>query len=138
MSGAGGVVPVVTILDYLKPEINRPDLYAQKAYPMPTRAGSSQSSKSIQIDKADDSLRSPIISLYYTVGLIVLSAAIFITLSAWANALLSWLDSIYVSPVINSVTRSRVYFATIVTGISLIVIALLLFIWYEFTINRGV
>src|SRR5579863_8654164 len=124
-NGAGGAVPVVAMLDYLSPEINRPDLYFQQAYPVQGGSGgnarflqgSAQSLQnnntqslqnnnvqSIQRHKADTSERSPSISLYYTVGLIVASAAIFLTIAAWSNVLLSWYDSMFVSPIIATVT----------------------------------
>lgn len=138
-SGAGGAVPVATILDYLQPNINRPDLYYQRAYPIAGGGGGgSNRALSVQRNKADTTERPPIYSVYYTLGIIVLSAAIFISLVAWSNALLSWVDSIYVSPALRPVTVARIQFAWIMTGIALIVIGLALFLWYVFTIQQGV
>lgn len=143
---AGGVVPIVNMFDYLQPDINRPDLYYQQAYPIQgggggntrslTRSGGG-ATQSIQRDTANGQERSPNVSLYYTIGLIVLSAAIFLTLAAWSNVLLSWFDSIYVSPVVSAVTTSRLYFALTLTIISIIVITILLLLWYYFTLQKN-
>lgn len=168
-SGAGGAVPVVNMLDYLQPEINRPDLYYQKAYPVQsigsgsTRSiinasgqGSTQSimkaggedtiqdvevyqpdqKRSLQRHNSQGKERTHLMTLYYTIGLIVLSAAIFLSLAAWSNVLLSWYDSIYVSPAVATITQARLYFAITLTVISLVVIIILLFLWYYFTIHR--
>lgn len=151
-SGAGGAVPVVNILDYLQPTINRPDLYYQRAYPVQSIGSGTtksllkangmditnqSSNQSIQRHKATGEERSPLMSVFYTVGLIIASAAIFLTLAAWSNVLLSWYDSIYVSPALSSITKSRLYFAITLTIISIIVIVVLLLLWYYYTIHRG-
>lgn len=132
---AGGAVPVINILDYLSPGINRPDLYQQRAYPIQPSGGGS--ARSIQRMTASGEERTPTVTLYYTVGLIILSAAIFLTLAAWSNVLLSWYDSIYVSPLVASVTKSRLYFAITLTIISIVVVALLILIWYYFTVYKN-
>lgn len=133
---AWGSIPIVTIFDYVRPEINGPDLFEQQAYQIQRGGGGSPAS--VQRHKANSSIdRSPFIGLFYTLGLILVSAAIFITLVAWSNVLLSWLDSQYVNPIISSVTTSRLYFATIITIISVIVVTILLLIWYYFTICKG-
>jgi uncharacterized Tic20 family protein len=163
-TGAAGAIPVVNILDYLQPGINRPDLYYERAYPVQsigsgtTRSliqasggGSTQSTlidnanytnntnntQSIQRHTATGAERTPLLSLYYTIGLIILSAAIFLTIAAWSNVLLSWFDSIYVSPAVNPITKSRLYFAITLTIISFFVIIILLLLWYYFTIYQG-
>lgn len=163
-SGVGGVIPVVAMFDYLQPDINRPDLFTQRAYPLVGGGGggsaalrSIQRNKStgdvtiekyrpgdenstlysIQRHKSSGTERSPIATVYYTLGLIVVSAAIFLSLAAWSNVLLSWYDGIYVSHVVDPVTKSRLYFAITITIIAMIVITLLLLIWYYFTIQRG-
>jgi len=125
---AGGVVPVVNILDYLSPEINRPDLYYQRAYPMQP-AGSSSAQRSIQRFTSSGEERSPSITLYYTFGLIIVSAFIFLSLAAWSNVLLSWYDQMFVSPLIKPVTKSRLYFAITLTVIAVIVIIILVVLW---------
>ncbi len=142
-SGAGGAVPVINILDYLQPSINRPDLYYQRAYPIQQGGGGNVRSlmnsdnQSIQRTKASGEERSPAISLYYTIGLILVSAFIFLTLAAWSNTLLSWYDTLYVSPALEPVTQSRLYFALTMTAISFFVVIFLLLIWYYFTIQQG-
>jgi len=133
-NGGGGVVPIISMFDYLQPSINRPDLFAQTAYP--TSIGGGSALKSLQRNDAEGKERATYITLYYTLGLIVVSAGIFISLAAWAGVLLSWLDSIYVNSVIQIVTQSRLYYAIIVTIISIIVIIILLYIWYFFTIEN--
>ena len=77
------------------------------------------------------------VSLFYTIGLIVLSAAIFLTLAAWSNVLLSWYDGIFVNHAVDPVTTSRFYFAITLTAISMVVIIILLAIWYYFTLHQG-
>lgn len=144
-TAAGGAVPIVNVFDYLRPEINRPDLFEQQAYQIQGGGGGntrslmrnigSQTPQSVQRYDASGNERSPLLSLYYTVGLIVLSAAIFLTLAAWSNVLLSWFDSMYVSPIVSTVTRSRLYFAITITIISLLVIVALIALWYYFTIR---
>ena len=135
---AAGAVSTPTMFDYLNPDVNRPDLFAAKAYPIQNMGGGSSSRKrSFQTDRKDDSDHRPLyVTLFYTIGLIVLSALIFITFVSWANVLLSWLDSIYISPIIATATKSRLYYAVIITAISLIVIALLLGLWYYYTIYQ--
>lgn len=149
---AAGAVPIVSVLDYLGPEINRPDLFYEQAYPVrPVGSGSARAlikmnniknkenaNQSIQRHTAAGQERSPLISIYYTTGLIIFSAAIFLTLAAWSNVLLSWYDSMYVNPVVSSVTKSRLYFAITLTIISIIIIAVLILLWYYFTIHRQV
>ena len=141
---AGGAVPVSSVLDYLLPEINRPDIFEQEAYPLRGGGGSSRAimnaQKNIYSIQKHDKLgnqRSPFYSLFYTIGLIILSAAIFISLSAWANVLLSWYDSIYVNSSIDNVTRARIYFATTISIISIIIIIILIMLWYYFTIIKS-
>lgn len=145
-SGVGGAIPVINILDNLQPTINRPDLYYQRAYRIQQGDGGNvrslinsgeQSTQSIQKHKATVEERSPAISLYYTIGLIFVSAAIFLTLSAWSNTLLSWYDSVYVSPSLEPVTKSRLYIALTMSAISIFVVVFLLLLWYYFTIQQG-
>lgn len=135
-NGAAGAIPTISIFDYLQPTVNRPDLFEKTAYPI--SGGGGGSPKSFQRQDTEGKERSPYISLYYTLGLIVVSAAIFLSLAAWANVLLSWLDSIYVSSMIEIVTQARLYYAIIITVISIIVITILLYIWYYFTIENKI
>ena len=132
-----GTIPVVAMFDYLQPGINRPDLFNQRAYPMTGGGGGGSSLKSLQKNNTYGE-RSPYITLYYTIGLIVVSALIFITIAAWFNLLMSWLDSIYINSVIEIVTRSRLYYAIIVTIISFVTILILLLIWYYFTVKQNI
>jgi hypothetical protein len=148
-SGAAGAVPVVAMFDYLQPNLNRPDLFSQRAYPLSGGAGGGSAGlrtlkrrtddtpNSIQKHKSSGEERSPLIAVYYTLGLIVVSAAIFLSLAAWSNVLLSWFDSIYVSPVVDLVTKSRLYFAITITIIALVVVGILLIIWYYFTVEQN-
>ena len=114
MSGniaVAGVVPIVNILDNITPEINRP--------------------KHLIYTK-DNSIPSPQRSIFYTLGVIVLSVALFLTLAAWSNVLLSWFDSKYVDPALATITKSRLYFAIILTIISVSIITSILLIWSYF------
>lgn len=81
-NAAGGAVPIVNMLDYLQPNINRPDLYYQQAYPIQGGGGGNTRSlmragggdittSSVQRHTASGQERSPNISLYYTIGLII-------------------------------------------------------------------
>ena len=138
-NAAGGAVTVATMFDYLQPEINRPDMFQQRAYPIISGSGSSTAINSVQKYKTNNpEERSPFVSLFYTLGLIVVSASIFVSISAWSNVLLSWYDSMFVSTVVQPVTKSRLYFAITVTVISIVVIIILLILWYEYAIKRKI
>jgi hypothetical protein len=144
-----GSIPTINIIDYLQPNINRPDLYFQASYPLQGGGGGGAtksimksagigSTQSIQRTNSLGNERSPIISLLYTIGLIILSASIFLTLGAWSNTLLSWYDSIFVNEVVYPVTKSRFYFAITLTFISFVIIITLVGAWYYFALYQGI
>lgn len=132
VQGAGGTVPVSTILDYLRPEISRPDLYEERSFIVKDIHGPSSMSRR-QTDGYDKSIqRGRDNTIVYTIGIIILSAAIFITLVAWTDVLRSWYDSKYVNAIIAQQTRSRIYYATTITIIAIVLILVLFFLYFAF------
>jgi len=121
----GGSVPTATILDYLQPEINRPDLYEQQSFIVKDIRGPSAS----QMNKSD-------VTILYTIGIIILSAVIFITFVSWADVLRSYFDSKYINPIIETQTKARIYYAITITLISLIIVVLLFWAWLYFKRRR--
>lgn len=89
--------------DYLKPEVNRPDLY--------------ESRSTIQQSRGVTNTNKNVIS---TLAIIFISGLIFITLVAWADVLRSYIDTIYVDKIINRQAKSRLIFAIVITIISLL------------------
>lgn len=134
--GAGGAVTTAAMFEYLRPEINRPDLFERAAYSIPNPTGGNPKGLSKTTVPTVTTNRSSLVSIFYTFGLIIISAAIFVTIAAWSNTLLSWLDSIYVSSLIAAATKARLYFALLMTLISLVVIITLLLIWYYYVNER--
>ena len=119
----GGFGVSVPILQALQPEIMRPDLYVEGsmpgrgiARPMTSTPGSGSSSGPTIIS---------------TLGIIFLSALIFVTLVAWLEVLRSYIDSEVVNEVIKEVTKARLYYALIVTGIAVIGMIIMFWIWAE-------
>lgn len=139
--GAAGSIPTGTVLDYLSEDINRPDLYEERSFIVKDIHGPSDRRKTSSVVALGTGTASPstkgrnLGSLLYTIGIIILSAAIFITLVSWSDVLRSWFDTKYVNPIIGDQLKSRIYFATTITIISIIVISLLLWLWYRGTMT---
>jgi H+/Cl- antiporter ClcA len=105
-------------LDYLRPDVFRPDLY-EKEFVRDIHGPSDRRS------------RNPLI---YTIGIIIISALIFISLVAWADVLRSWFDSQFVNSIIAAETTSTLYYAITVSVFCIALIILLLWIYYSFII----
>ncbi|CAH6419306.1 Hypothetical protein HVR_LOCUS507 [uncultured virus] len=166
--GAAGSIPTATVLDYLNPDINRPDLYEERSFIVKDIRGPSSSTpnrnKAVPVvvsgtgadysstntcgsftkrstassgGQVEDSFTKgrKFGAVLYTVGVIVLSAAIFITLVSWADVLRSWFDTKYINPIIGQQLKARIYFATTITIIAIIVIALLFWLWWRGTMK---
>lgn len=127
-SGGGeGSVSTSTLLDYLKPEIYRPDIYEERSFVVKDIHGPSSSPK-----KTTDTG-----TLLYTIGIIILSAAIFITFVSWTDVLRSWYDSKYINDIIAVQTTSRIYYATTITIIALIISLFLIGLWWYFVYRKS-
>jgi hypothetical protein len=116
---AGGIY--VSAFDYLAPDINRPDIFSDRT--------SIKSSISRGQNRP-----STVAQVLSTLGLVVLSGFLFVTIVAWATVLQSYLDSIFINPIINSLTVSRLWYAGIVTAITLIV--LIISVWFFIIYKR--
>lgn len=127
MSAAIGVgVATGTVLDFLADDIARPDLFEQRSTIgdfARTAPGKPKESKSWH-------------NLFYTIGIILLSAAIFISAIAWVDVLRSWIDSKYINEIIKTQVQSRLYYAVIITIIGLLLIGTLIFLWYFEILKR--
>jgi hypothetical protein len=107
-------VALTPILDYLKPEINRPDLF-EKRYDTEGHVGADKNPGSI----------------YGTLLLIITSAFIFIAVIAWFN----WLGALFDETVANvgddSIVRSRLYQAITMTFITILEVIVFLYVYLE-------
>jgi hypothetical protein len=123
--GAGAVATASTV-DFLQDDIIDPDFFEERTlFPKGVRTATSRNTSNEKNWSG----------LLYTVGIIILSAAIFVTVVAWLEVLRSLLDSIYVKDdmnkdVIKTHIKSRLYYALIVTTLSLTVSTILLGLWY--------
>lgn len=134
---AAGSVPTATFLDYLNEDINRPDLYEEQSFIVKDIHGPSSTDNQVKnknihyhYHQWNPMKGKNITAILYTVGIIILSAAIFITLVSWADVLRSWFDSHYINSLIEEQLRSRIYFAITVTIISIITIFILFWLWW--------
>lgn len=118
--GRGGTISTSSLLDYLRPDIARPDIYERESYIVKDIHGSNLSSETRK--RADN-------TFIYTVGIILLSALIFITFVAWADVLRSWYDSMFVNSIISTETISSLYYAITITIISIVITIILLLFW---------
>lgn len=105
--------------DYLKPELNRPDIYSEQSTIKSPRGPSGKNQSFIS-----------------NILIIVISALIFITLIAWADVLRSYIDSININEIIKSQTKSRFWFAIFITLISCFT-CLILYYFYHNTKKFG-
>lgn len=141
---SGVIIPVVGMFDGLS--IGRPDAFFTNSYYINDLGGGGAGQRTVEMrDKINRSRKkkdSPqtqtqsekdkqtLTTSFYTVGLLFVSAGIFLSLVSWYNVLLSWMDSMFVSSMISAVTRSRLYAALIVTGIAIVIIVTAVCIWY--------
>lgn len=108
-STAGGFIS----MDYLRSEINRPDLYEEQT----------TMRSSILRKKLDTS------NIVITIGTIIISAFIFITIVAWASVLQSFFDYLFINAIILSQFKARLVYAVVITIISFVLCTILLY-WY--------
>jgi len=121
--GGGGTVSTSTIIDYLRPDINRPDIFEERSVVVKDVHGSSN-------DKSQNDQSSKYKNLLYTVVIIIVSAIIFILAISWTDVLRSWFDTKYVNPIIQEQYLSRLYFAITITIIGLVLLLLMGLLWY--------
>ena len=119
----GGGIYTPTIIDYLRPDVARPDIYEDESFVVKDIRGPTPSD-----DHDDHTLK----SLAYTVMVIILSAALFILAVAWADVLRSWFDSHDIDAVIQKQLYSRIKYASCITVIAIVIILLCLFFWNSF------
>jgi len=66
-----------------------------------------------------------------TLGIIFLSALIFVTLVAWLEVIRSYIDFKVVNEVIKEVFKARFYYALVVSAIALFGVGVMYWIWVE-------
>lgn len=110
----------ISNFDFLSPDINRPDVFSDRT----------TIKSSISKGKNKPSTTAQVLS---SIGLIILSGFLFVTIVAWATVLQSYLDSYFINPIITSLTKSRLWYAIIVTILTIIVliITISLYIIYK-------
>jgi hypothetical protein len=121
--GQGGTISTATIIDYLRPDINRPDLFEDQSVIVKDVHGPSN-------EKSQSNQSSKYKNMFYTIMIIIVSAIIFIVAISWTDVLRSWFDTKYVNPIIQEQYLSRLYFAITITIIGLVLLLLLGFLWY--------
>ena len=120
--GAGAIT--ASTVDFLQDDILQPDFFEERSLFSKSIRGAPRSVGASATPEKNWS------GLLYTVGIIILSAAIFITVVGWLEVLRTLLDSVYVNDVIKTQIKSRVYYALIVSTLSLLVVAILVGLWY--------
>ena len=118
---AGGIYS--SVFDYLQPSINRPDIFEERT--------SMKSSIYKGKQKSDTTIQ--VIS---TLSLVILSAFLFITIVAWATVLQSYIDSRVINPIIAPVTKARLWYAIVVTIITIVVLTLALWLYFSYKNNH--
>lgn len=113
---SGGIY--ASVYDYLQPGINRPDIFEDR-----TTIKSSISRGNV------GSTNSQVI---YTLGLVILSGFLFVSIVGWAAVLQTYIDYKIVNPIIKSVVTARLWYAGIVTIITIIVLAVALYLYYSY------
>ena len=124
-NSSGGSVPTATFLDYLRPEVSRPDIYEERSFLVKDLHGPNPKDRRDKSKPNTNKLG----TLLYTIGVIILSALIFVTIIAWVDVLRSWFDSKYVNSIISIQTKSRIYFSITITIIALIIGGFLVWFW---------
>lgn len=116
-ASAGTVI--TSSFDYLKPEINRPDLFEER-----TSMRSSISRRSDQ-------------QIGITIMTVVLSAFIFVTIVGWFTLLQTYYDSIVVNDIISALVTSRFYYAVTATFITLTALIIFWYIYMNIVKNKN-
>ena len=114
---AGGIYS--SVFDYLQPNINRPDIFEERTTAKSSiYKGQPKSSTAIQVIS--------------TLSLVILSAFLFITIVGWAAVLQTFIDSKVINPIIEPVVRARLWYAIIVTIITIIVLGIALWLYFNY------
>ncbi len=111
-SGAGGTVITSSLLEYLKPEINRPDIFEERTLVKGGIVKKGSSSKT---------------NIAVTLLTITLSAFIFVTIVGFASILQAYFDVIVVDDQIWPVVVSRFYYSIVFLFITIILTILFLY-----------
>ena len=111
----GGVY--MSAFDYLSPSVNRPDVFLDRT----------NIKSSIYRGKPGGSDT----KVWATLALVILSAFIFVTIVAWATVLQSYLDAKIVNPIIGPLVTSRLWYAVIVTIITIVLLVGAVFLYYQ-------
>lgn len=120
-----GAVPTAALMEYLRPEINRPDLFEERSFVVKDVKGPN-TQKLVAMQSPNQEIWRKI---YSTIGLILLSAAIFITFVSWTDVLRSWFDSFIINPIIEVQLKARIYYALTITAISIFICAIIIYLW---------
>ncbi len=120
-----GAVPTAALMEYLRPEINRPDIFEERSFVVKDIKGPNTQNLLAMQNPTQQVLR----KIYSTIGLILLSAAIFITFVSWTDVLRSWYDSFIINPVIEVQLKARIYYALTITAISIFICAIIIYLW---------
>lgn len=123
-----GAVPTAALMEYLRPEINRPDLFEERSFVVKDIKGPN-TQKLVAMQSPNQEIWRKI---YSTIGLILLSAAIFITFVSWTDVLRSWFDSFVINPIIEVQLKARVYYALTITAISICICAIIIYLWLHY------
>lgn len=123
-TGAGGTVSTSPILEYLRPDVMRPDLYEQQSFIVKDIHGPST------IKESKTKASSNYIS---TLIIIVVSAFIFVTVVAWFDVIRSYFDSKYINDVIKAQTKARIVYALTCLVILIVAMIVLYFVWKRYT-----
>lgn len=123
-----GAVPTVALMEYLRPEINRPDLFEERSFVVKDIKGPN-TQKLVAMQSPNQEIWRKI---YSTIGLILLSAAIFITFVSWTDVLRSWFDSFVINPIIEVQLKARIYYALTITAISIFICAIIIYLWLHY------
>lgn len=123
-----GAVPTAALMEYLRPEINRPDLFEERSFVVKDIKGPN-TQKLVAMQSPNQEIWRKI---YSTIGLILLSAAIFITFVSWTDVLRSWFDSFVINPIIEVQLKARIYYALTITAISIFICAIIIYLWLHY------
>lgn len=102
---------------YLSPTINRPDVFINRT--------NIKSSIYRGLPGGSDA------KVWSTLALVILSAFIFVTIVAWATVLQSYLDSRFINPIIGPLITSRLWYAVIVTVITVFLLVAAIILYYS-------
>lgn len=100
----------------LRPEINRPDIYEEKITYRPPHENITDKKESVK-------------NIILTTSIIIISAFIFIFVVAWFGVLQSYLDYLIINPIIESQVKSRLFYAGLVTLITLLIFMIFFLIY---------